>query len=317
MVVERATGAIRHRRFADLAEMLGPGDLLVVNDTWVYPARAVGRKDTTGGRVEVLFLREVSPGTGTWPETWEVLSRGRLRAGQRIRFEGGLVGQAVGQHRGRWQLRMEGGPLLDRLEQIGLAPLPPYISRAVEPADRERYQTVYAQRRQGGATPGSVAAPTAGLHFSARLLETLAARGVAVASLTLHIGPATFRLTRDRAAADPALEPEYLEITPATARAVAAARRVVAVGTSTVRALETMGATGSEIPITGWTRLAIAPGHAFRMVGALITNFHLPGSTPLRLTAAFSGEAVLRRAYAAALEERYRLLSYGDAMLIV
>lgn len=321
MVVDRTTGTIRHRRFADLAEMLGPGDLLVVNDTWVYPARAVGRKETTGGRVEVLFLREVSPGT----ETWEVLSRGRLRAGQRIRFEGGLVGQAMGQHRGRWHLRIEaGGPLPDRLEQIGLVPLPPYLSRAVEPEDRERYQTVYARRPKGEAgcaPPGSVAAPTAGLHFSERLLETLAAQGVAVASLTLHIGPATFLLARDQTVDHPApaapLDPEFLEIPPATARAVAAARRVVAVGTSTVRALETMGATGSEMPITGWTRLAIAPGHAFRMVGALITNFHLPGSTPLRLTAAFAGEAMLRRAYAAAMAQQYRLLSYGDAMLIV
>lgn len=322
MVVERTTGTIRHHRFADLGALLGPGDLLVMNDTWVYPARAVGRKDTTGGRVEVLFLREVSSG----PETWEVLARSRLRVGQRIRFEGGIIAQVMGQPQGGWHLWIAtGGPLLSRLEQIGLVPLPPYMSRAAEPADRERYQTVYARRRAGepgDAPPGSVAAPTAGLHFSERLLDALAARGVAATSLTLHIGPATFRLPRGRPASgpdatDPACEPEYLEITSATARAVASARRVVAVGTSTVRALETMGATGSEMPITGWTRLVIAPGHAFRMVGALITNFHLPGSTPLRLTAAFAGETVLRHAYAAAMEARYRLLSYGDAMLIV
>ena len=162
---------------------------------------------------------------------------------------------------------------------------------------------------------GSVAAPTAGLHFSERLLKDVVARGVGLASLTLHIGPATFRLQRDHIPGR--LEAEYIEIPPETVRAVAAARHVIAVGTSTVRALETMGETGTAGPIREWTRLAIEPGHAFRVVEALITNFHLPGSTPLRLTMAFAGEALLRRAYAEAMSKRYRLLSYGDAMLIL
>lgn len=310
LILDRAHGTIEHRRFSGLAEALGPGDVLVMNDTRVFPARAVGMKERTGGRVEVLFVRETSPGI------WEVLFRGRLKVGQRIRFKDGLVGEVI-RAGGQCSLRIEGdGPLLERLDQIGQVPLPPYIARAVEPSDRERYQTVYARQ------PGSVAAPTAGLHFSERLLGELAARGVMLTWLTLHIGPATFRQDRGRTRMDP----EYMEIAPATVHAVARARRVVAVGTSTARALETMGAGGEPVgshreptgsrPICGWTRLTIVPGHVFRVVGALVTNFHLPGSTPLRLTTAFAGEAFLRRAYVEAIQARYRLLSYGDAMLI-
>jgi S-adenosylmethionine:tRNA ribosyltransferase-isomerase len=309
LVLERSGAPLRHARVTDLPAELHAGDVLVLNDSRVIPARVHARRPS-GGRLEVLF---VAPLAGD--DEWEVLVRGTPRAGERVHFAvgGGVWLAPLGD--GRWHLRLAlGRPVLDWLEAVGEVPLPPYIRRAPTPADRERYQTVYAR------APGAVAAPTAGLHLTPDLLAAIAAAGVRVATLTLHVGPATFLPIRTDDLERHVMGPERTDIPPATVEAVATARagggRVIAVGTTTVRALEAAAADGGLGAGPGAAALFIRPGHRFRVVDGLLTNFHLPRSTLLALVAAFAGWERLRVAYAEAVRLGYRFYSYGDAMLI-
>jgi S-adenosylmethionine:tRNA ribosyltransferase-isomerase len=325
LVLRRSDGQMSDHEFRELPELLRAGDLLVVNDTAVIPARFTCRR-AGGGRIDGLFCREQAPGR------WEVLLRnaGRCRQSEKLGVEGSpdTVVEIVGNlGDGRYELAVSpAAPALDLLRQFGGTPLPPYIrrrGRQDDPADRRRYQTVYAAR------PGAVAAPTAGLHFTDGLLEALAGRGIRVAPLTLHVGVGTFAPVK---VADPAKHPmhaEWYDLPAATAEAVQAARqegrRIVAVGTTSVRVMETAAAGGSVekiAPASGWTELFIRSPYRFRLVDALITNFHLPQSTLLMLVAAFCspgderGLAIIRSAYAHAAVHKYRFYSYGDAMLI-
>jgi S-adenosylmethionine:tRNA ribosyltransferase-isomerase len=315
LVVRRRDASLAHHVFRDLPELLGPGDLLVLNDTRVLPARLLGRRARTGGKWEGLFLREHAGCL------WELLcqTRGRLQEGEVIELEPGplclrLTARTPERH---WLAEPgERGSPVELLARHGQVPLPPYIrkGRAAE-ADRERYQTVYA--RQAGA----VAAPTAGLHFTPAVLERLRERGVGTAHVTLHIGPGTFQPIQVEDVTKHEMHREWGELPAATAAAVAEHRarggRVVAVGTTSVRVLETAAASGEVRPWSGETGLFIYPGHPFRAVDALITNFHLPRSSLLLLVSAFAGMDLVRRAYKTAVAEAYRFYSYGDAMLIV
>lgn len=311
MVVYRKTGTIEHRFFSDLPEYLAPGTLLMMNDTKVLPARLVGRKET-GGRVEILLLRRRQDGL------WEALAKPsrRLRPGTELDFGAGLrvVMEGYGPEGTRLvRLRAEGDELA-ALARVGEVPLPPYIHRRLD--DPERYQTVYAQHA------GSAAAPTAGLHFTPRLLERLASGGVRREYVTLHVGLGTFRPVTVERVDDHVMHSEWYEVSERAAQAVDAARRegkpVVAVGTTTCRTLESAATDdGRLLPGTGETDLFIRPGFRFRVTDALITNFHLPRSSLLMLVAAFAGYDLMRRAYQVAVEERYRFFSFGDAMLIL
>jgi len=325
--VRRADGAIAHRGVRDLPAILRPGDLLVVNDTRVVPARLVGRRAATGGRWEGLFLRVV--GEGADAGAWVVLAqtRGRPAIGERVILvdRAGadaamleLVGRGEG---GGWLVRPDGRePVEVVLDRVGRVPLPGYIrGGADEPDDAARYQTVFARE------DGSAAAPTAGLHFTADLLATLAARGIDRASVTLHVGLDTFRPITAERLEDHPMHTERCECPPETAVAVRTTRerggRVLAVGTTAVRTLETAaraaGPADAIAPFSGPTDLFIRPGHSFRAVDLLLTNFHMPRTTLMVLVSSFAGRDLVERAYAEAIRERYRFLSYGDAMLIV
>lgn len=315
LVLDRARAALEHVRFDELPERLAPGDLLVLNRTRVFPARLTGRR-AGGGAAEVLLLRR----TGG-PE-WEAFVRPgrRLRPGDRVVVDAELtvavLSEASGPD-GRRRVRLETSADLDSvLERAGHVPLPPYIRRPDEPADRERYQTVYARE------PGSVAAPTAGLHFTPRLLERLAARGIERAELVLHVGPGTFRPVAVKDVREHRVAPEPYTLPAEAAAAVARARarggRVVAVGTTAVRVLETTAREDGQVePASGETALVIVPGFRFRTTDALVTNFHLPRSSLLLLVAAFAGRERVLAAYAEALRLGYRFYSYGDAMLVL
>jgi S-adenosylmethionine:tRNA ribosyltransferase-isomerase len=314
MVIDRASDAIAHHHVRDLDALLAPGDLLVANDTRVIHARLHARKAPGGGAVEVLLLHPVDE------VTWQALVRGRVRIGSRLEI--GAPAQpalsaevldlgAGGVRTVRFAAAVE--PLLDRLGDV---PLPPYIR--VPLTDAERYQTVYAR------IAGSAAAPTAGLHFTPALLDRLAGRGIGLAMVTLHVGLDTFRPLETDRIEDHVIHREWCTVPAATVDAVRRARsgrrRVVAVGTTTVRALETaardVAPADVVAPFAGWTDLYITPGHAFRAVDALMTNFHLPRSTLLLLVAAFAGKTCMDRAYADAIAGDYRFYSFGDAMLI-
>ncbi|MGE5554404.1 MAG: tRNA preQ1(34) S-adenosylmethionine ribosyltransferase-isomerase QueA [Betaproteobacteria bacterium] len=319
LVLERSTGQLRHRIFREIGEFLRPGDLLVLNDTRVIRARLFGRKEPSGGRVEVFLLRRLAGEN----ETWECLVRPgrRIRQGARLVFgEGELRGTVVGEEAEGKRLITFASPDHEPaawLERLGEVPLPPYITQPL--ADGERYQTVYARHR------GSVAAPTAGLHFTPELLETLEAQGVRRALLTLHVGLGTFRPVQAEKVEEHVMHSEYYELPAETAGAVNAARRagnrVVAVGTTVCRTLETAAraasGTGGITASEGWTDLFIYPGYRFRVVDVLLTNFHLPRSTLLMLVSAFAGRDLVLRAYEEAIRERYRFYSFGDAMLIL
>lgn len=302
LVLRRDGGAVEHRLFRDLPEYLGPGDCLVLNETKVFACRLVGRK-STGGKAELLLVHEAGPGR------WTALASG-LKAGHKLKFPGGLTAEVLGLTAdGEYELALSRSDVPAYLAEHGLAPLPPYIlKRKPDDAEaRERYQTVYAREE------GSIAAPTAGLHFTPALLDSLRAKGVTIAKITLHVGRGTFRpITAGDARAHVMLPERYFVGDEASAL-IKAARRVVSVGTTSTRTLET---TGGE-PGAGETSLYITPGHRWRVVGALITNFHLPRSTPLMLASAFAGRERLLAAYREAVRLRYRLYSYGDAMLIV
>jgi len=315
MVVRRAACTIEHRVFIDLPDLLAPGDLLVLNDTRVIPARLVGHRGRTGGKWEGLFLREAPD------ELWELMcqTRGRLTEGETVVVEpGGLELTLVRKTpERRWLARpREPGPAFELLRRHGRVPLPPYVrkGRAAE-ADAERYQTVYARQ------PGAVAAPTAGLHFTPRVFERLDERGIDRAFVTLHVGEGTFAPIKVEDIAAHQMHREWGELSTETATRLGACRagggRVVAVGTSSVRLLETAAATGPLRSWSGETDLFIRPPHEFRLVDALVTNFHLPRTSLLCLVSAFAGVELLRRAYRTAIAEGYRFYSYEDAMLIV
>jgi S-adenosylmethionine:tRNA ribosyltransferase-isomerase len=318
LLVDRRSGALRDARVADLGRYLRAGDCLVLNDTRVLPARLLGRIGGTERDVEVLLLHPVGP----THEDWAALLRPARRCpvGTTIVLADGAARAMVTarEEQGRARVRLDGtGPVETFLDAHGLPPLPPYIRRYRKPGgeDWARYQTVYAVR------PGAVAAPTAGLHFTAELLAELGGSGVELHRVTLHVGPGTFRPVRAQRVAEHRVEAERFEVSEATARAVSRARRegrrVVAVGTTTVRALEA-GARpdGSVAPGAGWTDLTIVPGHDFRAVDALLTNFHLPRSSLLLLVSAFAGREQVLDAYAHAVAAGYRFYSYGDAMLV-
>jgi len=306
-----ADGArLEDRRFADLPSLLQAGDLLVFNDTRVLHARLHGVKDS-GGRVEVLIERPV----GRHEALAQIRASHAPWPGSRLLLEGALAAAVVAREGAFFLLRFPGPEdLVDLLERHGKLPLPPYIQRQAEDADEARYQTVYAREH------GSVAAPTAGLHFDESLMDALRARGVDFAWLTLHVGAGTFQPVRVDDLARHRMHRERYVIPVDTARALAAARarggRIVAVGTTTLRALEAAAQEGEILAGPGETELFILPGFRFRTADALITNFHLPKSTLLMLVSAFGGLDNLRRAYAHAVAERYRFFSYGDAMFL-
>jgi len=314
LVVDREDG-LTDAGFQLLPSLLAPGDLLVMNDTRVFPARLRGSRTDTGGRVEVFLLQE---GGG---DTWRALIRpGRqCREGVRLKLSKGIAAEVLRPlGRGRALLRLESqqGPLEEILPGAGEVPLPPYIRRRPVESDSDRYQTVYARHR------GAVAAPTAGLHFDRPVLQALGERGVRTAFLTLHVGPGTFQPLRKERLEDNDLDPEAYCVPQTTSRAVEETRRrggrVVAVGTTTTRVLETLAREGwPGGKVTGETDLFIFPPFEFRAVDALLTNFHLPESSLMGLVAAFAGLETIMRAYRHAVQQRYRFYSYGDAMLIL
>jgi len=322
MVVDRSAGSLSDRHFLDLPGLLLPGDLLVVNNTKVVPARLFGRKDS-GGRVEILVLEHGSPKTGD-PETrWCLLrSSKRPRKGSHLFFENALSGvvEDLGED-GLIRISFHGPQSIDSLlDERGMMPLPPYIRREekdrLSGLDRERYQTVFAERR------GAVAAPTASLHFTSGLLARLKKAGISMAPLTLHVGHGTFRPVRTRDIREHRLGHEEYNLSPETALAIGRSKRgggrVVAVGTTVVRTLESVvGPKGEMKTGQGKTDLLITPGFSFKVVDALITNFHLPRSSLLFLVSAFAGVELVRKAYQAAIAKAYRFYSYGDAMLIL
>ena len=324
LAMQRATGAVSHHQFSDLPSLLRAGDLLVVNDTRVFPARLIGVRLPGGGAAECfLFVRRITP------DTWiAVVHPGqRLREGSRMVFTHSrraiaCIAEVLGRHfHGRRTVRLwtdDGSPVREAIDAIGHIPLPPYIKRADVPADRDRYQTVYARAR------GSIAAPTAGLHFTPQLLDALTARGVERATVTLHVGYGTFQPVRVDRVEDHRVEAEHYEVSPDTAAAVNRARRegrrVIAVGTTTTRTLESLAVNEQWRACcreAARPTLFIHPGFPFNVVSGLITNFHLPKSSLLMLVAAFAGTAQVLAAYREAVAQRYRFYSYGDAMLIV
>lgn len=308
LVLEGLSGALSHRRFADLLDYVRPGDLMVFNDTRVIPARLFGRK-ATGGQLEILVERVL--------DTQRVLAHVRAskspKAGSSILIDGGGEAQVLGRQESLFELGFS-EPVLPLLERVGHMPLPPYIDRPDEGSDRERYQTVYAQRA------GAVAAPTAGLHFDEAMLAALREQGVATAYVTLHVGAGTFQPVRVERIEDHHMHSEWLEVGQAVVDAVAECRarggRVIAVGTTSVRSLETAARSGQLQPFVGETDIFIYPGKPFHVVDALVTNFHLPESTLLMLVSAFAGYRETMAAYAEAVREGYRFFSYGDAMFI-
>jgi S-adenosylmethionine:tRNA ribosyltransferase-isomerase len=318
LVIKRASGEIFHSVFAEVGTFLDAGDLLVLNDTKVFPARLRGRKES-GGRAEILLLESFAQdGRSLWLAL--VDSAKKPQVGSRLLFAGGVTAQVIGDL-GRGRFGLEFHPAEDFnavLERLGEPPLPPYVTRQREPhnLDRARYQTVYA------CHAGAIAAPTAGFHFSDELFAGLAERGIERALLTLHVGPGTFQPVRERRIEDHRMEGERYVLERQAAekinRTKQAGRRVVAVGSTSTRALEWVARRKGKVEADeGIARLYIRPGDSFRVIDALITNFHLPGSTPLILVAAFAGLDLVRRAYAEAIRMRYRFYSYGDAMLIL
>jgi S-adenosylmethionine:tRNA ribosyltransferase-isomerase len=314
LVIGRKDGTTTHAQFSDLPRYLRAGDLLIVNDTRVWPVRLVGGKPS-GGRVELLLVREVEP------NVWEALVRGRHRTGQPVVLGEGLKAELLSPSgNGFRQVRLEyDGELYPLLERYGEVPLPPYIRRSPGPEDRLRYQTVFAK---GSSTAGSVAAPTAGLHFTEPLIERLRGMGVRIHPLTLQVGPGTFRPIRAEQVQDHRMDPEWYSIPEETVRAVEEGRRdrrrVIAVGTTAMRALESAADEAGRLTAPhGLTSLFIHPGYRFRVIGGLLTNFHLPRSTPLLAVSALAGRERLLAAYGEAMHLRYRFLSYGDAMLIL
>jgi S-adenosylmethionine:tRNA ribosyltransferase-isomerase len=325
LCLDRRTGRIEHRRFSDVRRILKPGDVLVINDARVMPARLTAVR-ATGGKVDVLLVRQVAGETTACP-TWSAMleSGGRLKAGEILAIPNTDVRLRLVQKSpdGQWMVNIEGNTTVECLFAHGRMPLPPYVVKArkarglpesMPELDAERYQTVFAR------ADGAVAAPTAGLHFTKQLLKEIEAEGVLIRPLTLLIGPGTFRPVKCQRIEEHSLDAECYRLPAATADAVSAAlregRRVVATGTTCCRVLEHVARTGDWREQSGWTDLYIYPPFEFKAVGALITNFHLPRSTLLMLVCAFAGRERVLEAYEEAVRAKYRFYSYGDAMFI-
>lgn len=314
MVLSRTQSAIEHRNFGELPDYLRSGDLLVMNNTRVLPARLIGKKET-GGKVEILLVPSWNGAKGEC----EVLIRnsGKVKSGTRIQFGQEAYGELKEVKAGRGKITFpEGRPIEDLLRNFGHIPLPPYIKREDEPLDRDRYQTVIAEK------DGSIAAPTAGLHFTESMIQTLKENGVGVALITLHIGPGTFTPVKTEEVEEHPMEKEWVEITEEVAGEINQAKerggRVIAVGTTTTRALESFSEREGRIkPGRGHASLFIRPPYPFRVIDGLVTNFHLPKSTLIMLVSAFAGRDFILNAYREAVEMEYRFYSYGDAMLIL
>ncbi len=313
LVLDKETGEVFHRSFKEIADYLEPGDCLVLNDTKVIPARLIGAKEDTGGKIEVLLLKR---GEGN---VWETLVKpGRkARPGTRIRFgEGLLTGEIIdivdeGNRRIRFEYEGIFEEILDRLGQM---PLPPYITHQLE--DKNRYQTVYAKHT------GSAAAPTAGLHFTPKLLEQIEKKGVDIAKVTLHVGLGTFRPVKTENILEHHMHSEFYQIDEAAAEKINRAKdkgnRVICVGTTSCRTVESAADEKGRLrACSGWTDIFIYPGYRFRILDSLITNFHLPESTLIMLVSALAGREQTLAAYEAAIQERYRFFSFGDAMLVI
>lgn len=310
MLYDKQTGAVEHKHFYDLVDELRAGDVLVFNDSKVIPARLYGKRVPTGGKVEVLLLTPVGE------DQWEVLVKPGKKAlpGTTIEFPEGLTADVIDRtdFGGRVVKFQYDGVFDDIIDTIGEMPLPPYIHEKM--ADPNEYQTVYARER------GSAAAPTAGLHFTDELLEKIRAKGVEEVFVTLHVGLGTFRPVEEENIEDHEMHSEFYSITPEAAakinQAKAAGRRIIAVGTTSIRTLESAGTTGILKAGSGWTNIFIYPGFTFHIVDALVTNFHLPESTLLMLISALSSREKILKAYETAVAEKYRFFSFGDAMFI-
>lgn len=311
LCLDRQSGVLSHRQVADLPDLLAPGDLLVVNDTKVLAARVSGRKQPAGTAVDVLFVKDLGDAV------WEVMLKGHFRVGQTILFDGDASATVVQRDEAGTKIRIASPvPVADFLRAHGRMPLPPYIKRSAQPEDQVWYQTCFADRE------GAIAAPTAGLHFTPELMARLRARGVETAAVTLHVGPGTFKPVVVERIEDHQMGEEWFEVSAQTVGAILKAKqsggRVVAVGTTVVRALESAARrSGGLQAATGESRLFISPGFHFTVVDALMTNFHLPRTTLLMLVSALAGVEAMRNAYAEAVSRRYRFYSYGDAMLIL
>ncbi|MGQ0810248.1 MAG: tRNA preQ1(34) S-adenosylmethionine ribosyltransferase-isomerase QueA [Nitrospiraceae bacterium] len=310
MVMDRQSARLDHCRVGDLPTLLSSGDVVVVNDTKVMAARVTGRKYSQSKLLELLFVREVDT------QLWEVFLKGHIKQGDVIDFTDGVRAVVVERGPARTTVRVEGSSVRDLMNAIGQMPLPPYIKRQPTPADHVWYQTSFARHE------GAIAAPTAGLHFTPAVLDALHSKGILVAKVTLHVGPGTFRPVATDRIEEHQMEPERVKLTEETAqiigRAKAAGGRIVAVGTTVVRTLESaVDEIGQLHGREGLTNLFIVPGYRFRVVDALVTNFHLPRTTLLMLVAAFGGLESIRAAYQEAIRVRYRFYSYGDAMLIL
>ena len=315
MVIHKDTGEIEHRKFYNVIDYMRKNDLLVLNNTKVFPARLFATKDRTDAKVEVFLLRELST------DLWEVMVRParKVRIGNKLVFNKNLMCDVIDNTvSGGRVVRFEhnADSLHDIIDKIGISPLPPYINRDADNKDKKRYQTVYATEK------GAVAAPTAGLHFTDSLLSKAKEKGVKIETVTLHIGLGTFRPVQVEDLNRHQMDSEYFEVSPATSMAINQARKrhrkIIAVGTSTVRALETIAISGFQVtPKRGWTDKFIYPPYEYKMVDKMITNFHTPQSTLLMMVSAFADRKLIKKAYNEAKKKDYRFLSYGDAMIIV
>lgn len=320
MVVDREKQTVEHKKFTDIVDYFGKGDALVVNNTKVFPARLYGNKEKTGARIEVFLLRELNAENRLWDVIVDPARK--IRIGNKLYFENGLVAEVIDNttSRGRTIRFVHDGDnddLYRQIDEIGETPIPPYIKRDVEPEDRDRYQTVFAEER------GAVAAPTAGLHFTPAIVDALVAKGVNVAPVTLHVGLGTFRPVEVEDLTKHRMDSEYFNIPYGTQEKVNAAlnsrtKKVTALGTTVVRAVESsLSASNTLKANRGWTDKFIYPPYEFQITERLITNFHMPRSTLIMLVAAFGGYEFMMEAYKQAMKEKYRMFSFGDAMLIL
>ncbi|HSY75779.1 MAG TPA: tRNA preQ1(34) S-adenosylmethionine ribosyltransferase-isomerase QueA [Bacteroidia bacterium] len=321
MVVNRKTGKIEHKVFKDILSFFGPQDVLILNDTKVFPARLYGRKEKTGAKIEVFLLRELNKDSFLWDVLVDPARK--IRIGNKLYFgkDDELVAEVIDNTTSRGRtLRFLYDGTYDEfkklIEELGETPLPKYIKREVKPSDRERYQTVYAKNE------GAVAAPTAGLHFSKELLKRVELKGIELANITLHVGLGTFRPIEVEDLSKHKMDSEQVTITPEAAQIVNRGKdhkkKICAVGTTVMRAIETSVSTDGHLkPYDGWTNKFIYPPYDFRLANCMITNFHVPGSSLLIMVCAFGGYDLMMKAYKEAIKSKYKFFSYGDAMLII
>ncbi len=315
MVVHRDTGKIEHRKFLNVIDYMRKNDLLIVNDTKVFPARLFAKKDRTEAKVEVFLLRELAN------DLWEVMVKParKVRIGNKLMFNKKLMCDVIDNTvSGGRVVRFEydGNNFHEVIDKIGTSPLPPYIDRDANVQDKKRYQTVYASKR------GAVAAPTAGMHFTNSLIKKAVDKGVKIETVTLHIGLGSFRPVQVEDLNRHQMDSEYFEVSPKTSMAINQARKrhrqIIAIGTSTVRALETIAISGFQVtPKRGWTDKFIYPPYDFKMVDKMVTNFHMPKSTLMMMVSAFAGRKLIKKAYNEAKKNDYHFLSYGDAMIMI